>query len=80
MMSKAIAGPVDEGVVAIVEAMNIEHGGDEEGVESDFADVEGSGLDAPMACSLPAQEVSSDDELGVDPDEEGSGDDDLLDE
>jgi hypothetical protein len=71
MMNEEIAGPVDERVVAIVESMGSEFDGGGEGMG--FEDFEESGVDAPGPSSF--REVSSDDELGIDEQAEGPGED-----
>jgi hypothetical protein len=75
LVQEGIAGPVDEGVVESVESMDLAQAAAEEEVPLDFGDMEESVSDAPRAGPLPAGEVSSDGELGVEADEDGPPDD-----
>jgi hypothetical protein len=75
MMEEGIVGPVDEGVVEIVESMDMDQGAAEEGVSLDFVDMEESVGDWPRIGPLEAGEVSSDDELGAEADGDGPLDD-----
>jgi hypothetical protein len=77
MMNAEIVGPVDEGVMAIIEEMSRDEVGDEVGLESDVGPVDESELDPPMPSWLAEEEGSSDDKLGLGGEPDGSADDDV---